>query len=77
MVPLKKKNGQIQVYIYFWDLSKACPKDFHVPHMKMLINVTTGYEALSFMDGYMGYNKIKNARRRGKIDGVLLLSHPI
>lgn len=59
-MPVKKKNGQIRVCIDFRNLNKACPKDdFLVPHMELLIDVTTGYKALSFMDGYLGYNQIQ------------------
>lgn len=60
VVPVLKQNEQIQVYIDFRDLNKACPKDdFLVPHMKMLVDSKTYYETFSFMDGYLGYNKIK------------------
>lgn len=60
VVPVKKKNGKIRVCINFRYLNKACPtEDFPVPHMELLIVATTGYEALSFMDGYLGYNQIK------------------
>lgn len=58
-MPVKKKNRQIRVSIDFRDLNKAYPKDdFLVPHMELLIDATTGYEALTFMDGYSGYNQI-------------------
>lgn len=36
------------------------PKDdFSVPHIELLIDATTGYEALFFMDGYSGYDQIR------------------
>lgn len=48
------------VYIDFRDLNKACPKDdFPIPHIKLLIDGTTGYEAFSFIDGCSGYSQIK------------------
>ena len=59
IVPVKKKNGQIRVCIDFRDLNEACPKDaFPLPITELLVDATTGYEALSFMDGYSGYNQI-------------------
>ena len=62
IVPVKKKNGQIRVCIDFRDLNKACPKDdFPLPITELLVDATTGYEALSFMDGYSGYNQIRMA----------------
>ncbi|KAM1083480.1 hypothetical protein ACFX19_022280 [Malus domestica] len=41
------------------DLNKGCPKDsFSLPLIDRLINSTAGYELLSFMDAYSGYNQI-------------------
>lgn len=59
MVPVKKKNGQIRVCVNFRDLNKACPKDdFPLLLTEQMVDATTEYEALSFMDGYSGYNQI-------------------
>ncbi|KAM1124922.1 hypothetical protein ACFX2B_039780 [Malus domestica] len=55
IVPVKKKNGQISVCIDFRDLNDACPKDeFPLPITELLVDATTGFEALSFMDGFSG-----------------------
>ncbi|KAG9458163.1 hypothetical protein H6P81_002671 [Aristolochia fimbriata] len=60
IVPVKKKNGQIRVCVDFRDLNKACPKDdFPLPITELMVDATTGHEALSFMDGSSGYNKIR------------------
>ncbi|KAG9458313.1 hypothetical protein H6P81_002821 [Aristolochia fimbriata] len=60
IVPVKKKNGQIRVCVDFRDLDKACPKvDFPLPITELMVDATTGHEALSFMDGSSGYNKIR------------------
>ncbi|KAG9446294.1 hypothetical protein H6P81_012422 [Aristolochia fimbriata] len=60
IVPVKKKNGQIRVCIDFRDLNKACPKDdFPLPITELMVDATTGHEALSFMDGSSGYNQIR------------------
>ncbi|KAA0046837.1 uncharacterized protein E5676_scaffold409G001100 [Cucumis melo var. makuwa] len=50
--PSRKKNGQLRVYVDFRDLNNACPKDdFPLPITEIMVDVTTGHEALSFMDG--------------------------
>lgn len=57
IVPVKKKNGQVRVCIDFRDLNEACPKDdFPLPITELLIDSTTQYVIMSFMDGYAGYN---------------------
>ncbi|KAL0307408.1 UNVERIFIED_CONTAM: Transposon Tf2-12 polyprotein [Sesamum angustifolium] len=62
IVPVRKKNGQIRVCVDFRDLNNACPKDdFPLPIAKLMIDATTGHEALSFMDGSSGYNQIRMA----------------
>ncbi|KAG9442384.1 hypothetical protein H6P81_018238 [Aristolochia fimbriata] len=60
IVSVKKKNGQIQACVDFRDLNKACPKDdFPLPIIELMVDATTGHEALSFMDGSSGYNQIR------------------
>ncbi|KAL0378566.1 UNVERIFIED_CONTAM: Transposon Tf2-12 polyprotein [Sesamum radiatum] len=62
IVPIRKKNGQIRVCVDFKDLNNACPKDgFLLPIVELMIDATTGHEALSFMDGSSGYNQIRMA----------------
>ncbi|RVW19841.1 Transposon Ty3-I Gag-Pol polyprotein [Vitis vinifera] len=64
IVPVKKKNGQIHVCVDFRDLNNACLKyDIPLPIMELMIDATTGHEALSFMDGSSGYNQIQMALR--------------
>ncbi|KAF3682813.1 60S ribosomal protein L24 [Capsicum annuum] len=60
IVLVRKKNGQIQVYVDFRDLNNACLKDdFSIPIPELMIDSTTVYEAMSFMDGSSGYNQIR------------------
>ncbi|KAL0308879.1 UNVERIFIED_CONTAM: Transposon Tf2-12 polyprotein [Sesamum radiatum] len=62
IVPVRKKNGQIRVCVDFMDLNNACPKDdLPLPIAELMIDATTGHEALSFMDGSSGYNQIRMA----------------
>ncbi|XP_074298547.1 uncharacterized protein LOC141629445 [Silene latifolia] len=51
IVPVRKKNGQLRICIDFRYLNDACPKDdFPLPVTELMIDATTGHEALSFMD---------------------------
>jgi len=60
IVPVRKKNGQLRIRVDFRDLNNACPKDdFPLPIIELLMDATTGFGALSFMDGFSGYNQIK------------------
>jgi len=62
IVLMRKKNGQLHICLDFRDLNKACPKDdFPLPIMELMIDLTTGHEALSFMDCTTGYNQIQMA----------------
>jgi hypothetical protein len=43
----------------FIDLNKACPKDsFSLSRIDALVDSTSRYELLSFMDAFSGYNQI-------------------
>ncbi|TYK29707.1 uncharacterized protein E5676_scaffold3607G00170 [Cucumis melo var. makuwa] len=60
IVLVRKKNGQLRVCVDFRDLNNACPKDdFSLPITEIMVDATTGHEALSFMDGSSGYNQIR------------------
>ena len=60
--PSKKKERPTSCLNGFWDLNDACPKDdFPLPVTELMIDSTTGYEALSFMDCTAGYNQIQMA----------------
>lgn len=56
MVLVKKANGKWRDYT---NLNKACPKDmFPLPSIDALVDNSSGYEFLSLMDAYSGYNQI-------------------
>jgi len=60
IVPVRKKNGQLRICVDFRDLNNACPKDdFPLPITELLVDATTRFGALSFIDGFSGYNQIK------------------
>jgi len=60
IVPVPKKNGTTRICIDYHDLNAACPKDeFPLPITDVMIDNTCGFERMSFMDGYSGYNQFK------------------
>ena len=60
VVPVPKKDGKVRMCKNFRDLKKACPKDdFPLPHIDVLVDNTAGSALMSFMDGFLRYNKIK------------------
>jgi len=60
IVPVTKKNEKIRVCIDFRDRNETCPKDeFPLPITDVMIDNTYGFERMSFMDGFSGYNQIK------------------
>ncbi|XP_045802475.1 uncharacterized protein LOC123896075 [Trifolium pratense] len=59
IVPVIKKNGSLRICIDFRDLNNATPKDeYFMPVAEMLIDSAAGFEYLSMLDGYSGYNQI-------------------
>ncbi|XP_060968771.1 uncharacterized protein LOC133036259 [Cannabis sativa] len=48
------------VCIDFIDLNKACPKEFFpLPRIDQMVDATSRFKLMSFMDAYSRYNKIK------------------
>ena len=59
IVPIIKKNSILRVCIYFRDLNVATPKDdYQMLVAEMLVDYMVGFEYLSLLDGYSGYNHI-------------------
>jgi len=62
IVPVIKKNGTLRVCIDFRDLNNVTPKvEYPMPVAEMLVDSAAGFEYLSMLDGYSGYNQIFNA----------------
>lgn len=58
IAPIIKKNGTLRVCIDFRDLNAATLKEeYPMPFSKMLIDSVVGFEFLSMLDGYSGYNQ--------------------
>ncbi|XP_022848780.1 uncharacterized protein LOC111371101 [Olea europaea var. sylvestris] len=54
---IEVENGQFRICVDFRDLNQACPKDdYPLLITKLMVDATIGYEVLSFMDGFFGYN---------------------
>ena len=59
---VKKANGKWRICIDYTDLNRACPKDsFSLPKIDQLVDATSGFRLLSFMDAFAGYNQIRMA----------------
>ncbi|XP_020234170.1 uncharacterized protein LOC109814212 [Cajanus cajan] len=59
LVMVCKSNAKWRMCMDFTDLNKACPKDsYPLPNLDCLVEGASGYELLSFMDAYLGYNQI-------------------
>ncbi|GAU18261.1 hypothetical protein TSUD_176030 [Trifolium subterraneum] len=62
VVLVKKSNGKWCMCVDYTDLNRACPKDaYHLPNIDKLVDNSSGFKLLSFMDAYYGYNQIKMA----------------
>ena len=58
MVP--KPNQKWRMCVDFTDLNKACPKDcYPLPRIDALIDATSGFQLLSFLDAFAGYHHIQ------------------
>ncbi len=59
IVILPKKNGKLKICIDFKKLNVATKKDpYPLPFTDEVLNTIVGYEAYSFLDGYLGYHQI-------------------
>ena len=57
VVLVKKANDKWGLCIDFIDVNIACPKDgFPLPQIDLIVDATVGYELLSFMDAFSGYD---------------------
>jgi hypothetical protein len=59
-VMVEKDTKIYRMHIDFMALNKHCLKDyFPLPRIDPIIDSTAGYERLSFLDAYSGYNQIR------------------
>lgn len=56
---VKKSNMKWMICVNYSDLNKACPKgSFSLSKIDQLVDSIVGYDLLSFMYSYSGYNQI-------------------
>lgn len=59
MVMVRKSNERWRMCVDNTELIKAFPKDcYPLPHIDALVDSTSGYEFLSFMDAFSGCHQI-------------------
>ncbi|GAU45802.1 hypothetical protein TSUD_87050 [Trifolium subterraneum] len=62
VVLVKKSNGKWRMCVEYTDLNMACPKDaYPLPCIDKLVDNSSGFKLLSFLDAYSGYNQIPMA----------------
>jgi hypothetical protein len=55
----KKNTNEWRMCVDYTDLNKHCPKDpFELPWIDQVIDSTTGYDPLCFLDCYSEYHQI-------------------
>ncbi|RDX83295.1 hypothetical protein CR513_35808, partial [Mucuna pruriens] len=60
VVIVKKPSSKWRICTDYMDLNRACPKDsYPLPSIDALINGASGCGLLSFIDTYLGYNRIR------------------
>ena len=59
LVPVRKKNGEIRLYIDFRNLNIASLKDnYPLPKMDHILERVVGATRISMLDGFSGYNQV-------------------
>ena len=59
VVLVKKANEKWRICVDYTDLDKACPKDsYPLSSIDQLIDATSGFYIMSFMDAFSRYNQI-------------------
>ncbi|GAU10340.1 hypothetical protein TSUD_418960, partial [Trifolium subterraneum] len=62
VVLVKKSNGKWRMCVDYTDLNRDCPKNaYPLPNIDKLVDNSSRFKLLSFMDAYSGYNQIKMA----------------
>ena len=60
VVMVKKANNKWWICTDYIDLNRACPKDaFPLPSIDKLVNGGSGFQVLSFLDTYSGFDQIR------------------
>ena len=59
LVPVWKNPGEIRLCIDFRNINHASDKDnYPVPPMEQILQMVSGSELFSLLDGFFGYNQV-------------------
>ena len=59
LVPVRRKYGEIRLCVDFRNLNRALDKDnYPVPPMEQILQMVSGSELFSLLDGFSGYNQV-------------------
>ena len=59
LVPVRKKSGEIKLCVDFRNLNRASDKvNYPVPPMEQLLQMVSGFELFSLLDGFSSYNQV-------------------
>ncbi len=59
IVVVPKKSGKLKICVDFKKFNKATKKNpYPLPFFNEVLNIVVGYEAYSFLNGYLGYHQI-------------------
>jgi len=57
MVVVLKKNGKLRIYVDFKKFNVTTKKDLYMlPFIDEVINIITGHEVYTFLDGFSRYH---------------------
>jgi len=60
IIMVKKANDKWRICTDYTDLNRACPKNaYPLPNIDRLVDGEFGFQVLSFLDVYFGYNQIR------------------
>ena len=59
LVPVRKNYGEIRLCVDFRNLNHASDKDnYPIPPMEQILQMVSGSELFSLLDGFSGYNQV-------------------
>ena len=59
LVPVRKKLGEIRLCVDFRNFNRASDKDnYLIPPMEKILQMVSGSELFSLLDGFSGYNQV-------------------
>lgn len=60
LVPIRKRNGEIRLCVYFRNLNQVSLKDnYPLPPMEQILQIVVGACCFSMFNGFLGFNQIQ------------------